>query len=169
MEEKAKNFDQLHLDPGNNSILKQEVSDIDVEYITDNNYPFIQLINPEAEFGKEFNLRLINTANGWVIHDYGGAVSTSAPHSKDNGNACSIPNQLQVAKEITKIIKGWPSVELIAGTPMLEFLLLTEANINLIGYTPSKEREKRYEFLRKQGLVVGSPKKPALTTVTTAR
>jgi hypothetical protein len=149
--------------PDKSAIMRRKISEDDVDYISDHNYPFIQLINPEAEFGKEFSLHFITTSNGWIVHDYGGAISTSAPHTKDGNKACSVPDQIKVAKEIAKMI-NWPSVELIAGTPMMEFLLWVELQLELIGYEPSEKARKRRRFLIEHGFAVEPPKGPTLTT-----
>jgi hypothetical protein len=152
------------LGQSNGSNVRQEVSDTDIEYISDHNYPFIQLINPEVEFDKEFSLHLITTSNGWIIHDYGGAISTSAPHTKDGSIACSIPDQIKVAKEIAKLI-SWPAVEIIDGTSTMKFLLWVEMKLALAGYVPSEKDKKRRKFLLEHGLAVEQPlEKPTFTT-----
>jgi hypothetical protein len=59
----------------------------DVKHVCDSSYPFIQLINSNAVFAEETPINFITTSDGWVIHDYGDAISVSAPHDvKDEGS-----------------------------------------------------------------------------------
>lgn len=56
------------------------VSEADIEYCCNHSYPFLQLVNNNAAFGEELSLNFVTTSTGWVIHDYGDAISVSAPH-----------------------------------------------------------------------------------------
>jgi hypothetical protein len=49
----------------------------DVAYLR-NKYPFLQLINTEADFSKEIVPEFITSKSGWTIHDYGDAMSSSS-------------------------------------------------------------------------------------------
>ena len=99
------------------------VSDADVEYYSNSSYPFVQLVNANTVFGNEMPLNFVEVSNGWRIHDYGEAISASAPHSGDlKKNASSVLDQAKTAEEIMRLIidKGWTSVEVIAGTEFMK-------------------------------------------------
>jgi len=67
------------------------VSRDDVDYLCDKEYPFLQLVNSDAVFSTETKVEFTKvTINKkvWVIHDYGEAISVSAPHDvKPKGKA----------------------------------------------------------------------------------
>ena len=143
----AKNFDS--------------VSGADIEYYSNFSYPFVQLVNANTVFGEELPLNFITASTGWVIHDYGEAISASAPYSVDmKENITSVLDQAKTAEEIAKIInaKGWTSVEVIAGTESMKRLIYMEgkkAKFDLIGYTPTANDEKCYERLAKRANDMG--------------
>lgn len=137
------------------------VSDADVEYCSNSFYPFVQLVNANTVFGEELPLRFVTTSTGWVIHDYGEAISASAPYSVDlKKNVTSVLDQAKTAEEIMKLIaeKGWTSIEVIAGTQFMKRFVWMEgkkAKFNLIGYTPTASDEKCYERLAKRAKDMG--------------
>jgi hypothetical protein len=141
------------------------VSDADVEYLCDHTYPFIQLVDGNAVFSEGQELNFITTSSGWVIHDYGEAISVSFLHTleqqnKDSKSGSNTINQATVAEDIARLIaeKGWISVEIIAGTPMMKCFIWMEskkANFDLVGYTPSASDEKRYAHLAKRAQDMG--------------
>jgi hypothetical protein len=48
----------------------------DVLYLL-SRYPFLQLVNINAAFPEEIHPKFVNSESGWVIHDYGDALSAS--------------------------------------------------------------------------------------------
>lgn len=48
----------------------------DIDYLC-NKYPFLQMINSEAKFEGEIIPKFITSQSGWIIHDYGDAMSAS--------------------------------------------------------------------------------------------
>lgn len=148
----------------------------DVKYLCNNVYPFIQVVNTDAVFTDETTLTFIPIANGWIIHDYGEAISAAAPHdiagreSGSVGAAATAPSpvvsgaeisaQIAVAEEIAKIIaeKGWKSAEFISGTDKMFRFLWIEAKrygIEIQGYTPTPADERCYSRLEKNAQKAG--------------
>ncbi len=64
----------------------EDVNATDIEYICNNSFPFLQIINSNAVFDEETSTKFITTSTGWVIHDYGDAISVSAPPGNNNHN-----------------------------------------------------------------------------------
>lgn len=62
----------------------EAVSASDVEYICNNSFPFLQVINSDAVFSEETSINFVTASTGWVIHDYGDAISVAAPHNITN-------------------------------------------------------------------------------------
>lgn len=138
----------------------------DIEYICNHVYPFIQLLKT----GDPINIqsaKFVKTSVGWVIHDYGDAVTTSAPHGKTDddddsgeggdsgsGKGTITGQQARAMEEMAKLIreKGWAAVELIAGTRAMQdyfALAAAENNITFEGYTLTEENQKRKERVAK--------------------
>jgi hypothetical protein len=134
----------------------ETISDADLEYVCNNNYPFLQLINTNAIFGEESPVKFITASTGWVIHDYGEAISVSAPHSlRGDTSNVSIMEQAKIAEEVAKLIaeKGWHAIELIAGTNMMKRFMWIESKrikFTLNGYTPTANDEKCHDRLLKR-------------------
>lgn len=156
------------------------VSDADVAYCCNYFYPFIQLVNADAVFGEELPLNFVKASTGWVIHDYGEAISASAPYlAGQQRSASSLSDQAKTIEEIGKLFaaKNWTSVEVIAGSPMMMRFAWIEARrckIDLVGYTPNASDEKCYDRLAKRakdmGLVWEHPIQPKPASgITTAK
>lgn len=140
--------------------LLAEVSEADIEYVCNYKYPFLQLINANAVFYEELPLKFVTASTGWVIHDYGEAISIAVPHDSVQAGASNIVNQAKTVEEVAKLIveKEWSEVELVEGTTMLKRLIWMEAkkfNFTLLGYTPSASDEKCYERLAKRAKDLG--------------
>jgi len=138
----------------------ESLTSVDVEYVCDNFYPFLQLINSEAVFSEETSIKFTTTSTGWVIHDYGDAISTSLPHTTKGKERGGTMGQIAAASEIANLIatKGWAAVELIAGTPMMQRFLWIESKrygFDLKGYEPDAGDEKCYERLMKSAKANG--------------
>ena len=142
-----------------------------VEYICDAFYPFLQLVNVNAIFTEETTINFVTASTGWIIHDYGEAISTSAPHdakpkkkdgsssgdagSSGGGSGSSgIGSQIITVSEIADLIaeKGWAAVELIAGTKMMQRFIWIESKkygFDISGYSPDANDERCYDRLVK--------------------
>lgn len=124
------------------------VSVNDNQNICDNVYPFVQLINSNAVFFDNQEIKFIQTPQGWSIHDYGQALSVAAPHNNNQLYAIiDSAVQAKIIQEIGKIImqKEWTAVEIIAGTAVMKKYLWIEskrAKFELAGYTPNESDEK---------------------------
>lgn len=131
------------------------VSADDNQNLCDNIYPFIQLINSNAVFFDSQEIKFIKLPNGWIVHDYGQALSVAAPHNGDQKYTIIHSSmQAKIMQEIAKIItqKEWTAVEIIAGTNTMKKHLWVEskrAKFELTGYTPSEADQKSYERLAK--------------------
>lgn len=129
------------------------VSTNDNQNMCDSVYPFVQLINSNAVFFDNQEIKFIQAANGWSIHDYGQALSVAAPHNDNRQYAIIDPSvQAKIMQEIAKIImqKEWTAAEIIAGTEMMKKYLWIESKrskFELSGYTPSESDEKSYKRL----------------------
>jgi len=53
------------------------VSDEDVAFLL-SRYPFLQIVNNASDFSEEFKLSIVSANSGWVMHDYGDAISVSS-------------------------------------------------------------------------------------------
>jgi|WetSurMetagenome_2_1015567.scaffolds.fasta_scaffold222350_1 hypothetical protein len=53
-----------------------------LEYLKNNLFPFLQLINTTVNFSINNEVKLLRATNGWVIHDYGDAISSCAPNEE---------------------------------------------------------------------------------------
>lgn len=135
----------------------QVVTHDSIEYLCNYVFPFFQLIDISSPSkSKGYPVKLIKALTGWIIHDYGDAISTSAPHNNgtNSGVAAQVATVVEVADIITK--KGWDTVELIAGTPLMNRMLKYLSGVNgftLAGYTYNEEDEKCYERLIKYPLL----------------
>lgn len=131
------------------------VSTDDNQNLCDNIYPFIQLINSNAIFFDNEEIKFIQLPGGWTVHDYGQALSIVTPHN-DNQKHAIIHSSIQakIMQEIAKIImqKEWTAVEIIAGTNTMKKYLWLEsqrARFTLTGYEPSESDQKACERLAK--------------------
>ncbi|MBU0744915.1 MAG: hypothetical protein KKE11_06070 [Gammaproteobacteria bacterium] len=143
------------------------VKNSDVEYLCNYLYPFLQLVNSSAIFTDETPIKFITSAAGWIIHDYGEAVSVSAPHDinanqgqdEESGlsykNGGGVMGQIATSYELANLIatKGWNDAELIAGTPLMKRFIWIDSKrygFELHGYTPEAGDERCFERLHKQ-------------------
>jgi hypothetical protein len=131
------------------SALNRPVSHAEVQYLV-NRYPFLQLINTEPQLTQVTNPKFITATSGWVIHDYGIALSSSAgkylvdtypslytsqPGEEEGGEEGggsatglepgkgTVVNQAVVtATQMVAIAieKGWPGVEIADGTYLMK-------------------------------------------------
>lgn len=137
------------------------VKNSDVDYICDHYYPFLQLVNSNAIFTEDTSIKFIPSSAGWIIHDYGEAISASAPHDPKAKvyHSSSVIGQITTASEIANLIstKNWEEAELIAGTLMMQrfmWIASKQYGFELKGYTPTPGDEKRLDRLLKQGMII---------------
>ena len=130
----------------------ESLTAFDIKYICNNFYPFLQVINSDAVFSEETKVNFVPASTGWTIHDYGEAISTSAPKNSD-GNS-RILAQYQTMADVATLIaaKRWAAVELISGTQKMQSFLWIELkryDLELKGYEPSDNDKKLSERLKK--------------------
>lgn len=131
------------------------VSVNDNQNLCDNVYPFMQLINSNAVFFDNQKIEFIELSNGWIVHDYGQALSVASPHDISQKHAIIHSSiQAKIMQDIARIVieKAWAAVEVIAGTATMKKYLWVEskrAKFELSGYTPSESDIKSYERLAK--------------------
>ena len=131
---------------GDEAAVIQTFTEADVDYLCNQVYPFIQMINAKMSFDNEFTLNLIES--NWTIHDFGDAISTSAKSPQQ----ASVGQQIVIAKDLIKrlMAKNWSTVEIIAGTPVLQRFVWIEskrAQFEIRGYTPTERDEEVYKRL----------------------
>jgi hypothetical protein len=147
------------------------VAPTDIAYICNYIYPFIQLVNSAGNFEGGV-VHFYQSRAGWTIHDYGDAISTSAPHILDakaaeeggdeGGKSGSGTNDQAITiEDIARLIidKGWASVEIVAGSELMQKLLWVESKrygFNLNGYDPSDNDKRCYDRLAERARTMGS-------------
>jgi hypothetical protein len=137
-------------------------------------YPYLQMISMHAKF-EELVIPQFKKApaSGWIIHDYGQAISSSPGRylygpgnpeiaEDDSGGGATgtgdgtltrqtvdtAAAMIQLAME-----KGWPGVEIISGTALMQWaawLAAQDRNYPLVGYSPSVEEQKKFDRVRKE-------------------
>jgi hypothetical protein len=158
----------------------------DVQYLL-TRYPFLQIINSDAKFEGAMKVTFVPTKSGWVIHDYGDAMSASpgellfGSYGKDlsvleeeggeggEGGSGTIVNQAYItAQEMVALAiqKGWAGVEVIAGTTLMQWaawMAAQDRNFSLIGYEPNKEAQDKRARVKKTLTTKGpeAPEAPA--------
>lgn len=148
--------------------LWRPVTKDDLVYVSNHIYPFIQLVNSNPSYTGGMKVKFITASTGWVIHDYGDAISTSHPHTykikqkdaktDDSGEGgegtAGAGQQVRTTTEIAALIKekGWAAVELIAGSKAMQrylWMAAEEQNIKVIGYKPSDDDKRCADRVRK--------------------
>lgn len=125
------------------------VTSNDIEYIRDNIYPFLQLVNSDITFSEEFPVEFITSNPNFVIHNYGDAIAISVLRS-------NIATQIAAAVEIARIIvkeKKWNKIEMVDGTPTLQRILWIESQKHgfvIEGYDQNDGDKKCYDRITKQ-------------------
>jgi len=73
-----------------------------IAYLLNFLFPFIQIVSTSAAFAGEAGLRFITAKSGWIIHDYGEAMSTSLGNFLYKGSdyyALTLPQKESEASE----------------------------------------------------------------------
>lgn len=152
------------------------VGEQDIDYFCNFVYPYLHIMNSEAAFATEFELKFNVLKNKWVIYDYGEVMSSSLPHTyygikgkekniqseKEDGEGeggeggfgTIVAQQFDTAYEMIKEaqVKGWAAVEIINGTKLMQYfawIAAKENNIQIVGFSPSDEQIKHYNTIKK--------------------
>lgn len=126
------------------------ITHADIEYLCNNQYPFLQVMNTAADFESEVFPEFVGLPNGWVIFDYQDAMSTSYStkstfkfeelrgnffiHKRLEGNeeesggegggfGTVINQQFETVFAVIREAKkrGWSAIEIIAGSSLMQF------------------------------------------------
>jgi hypothetical protein len=133
-------------------------------------YPYLQVISMQAKFEESVIPQFKKSSCGWVIHDYGQAMSSSSGHylhgernpdlikkgetQNQEGDGTLVLQTVDTAKAMVALAieKGWPGIEIISGTELMQWaawLAAQDKNYPLVGYTPTTEEEKKLERIRR--------------------
>ncbi|MFT3741329.1 MAG: hypothetical protein QM752_01390 [Gammaproteobacteria bacterium] len=135
-------------------------------------YPYIQVINSEATWEETIIPRFKRVMSGWVIHDYGEAMSTSAgqylfgpgnpeamplteeEEESSGGQGTIIKQSFNSAIALVEMAmeKGWPGIEIVSGTDFMQWAVWAAAQLQhfpIIGYEPTLREKKKYELVAK--------------------
>jgi len=156
------------------------VTSENIQYLL-NLYPFLQIISTDASFTQAVEPKFITAKSGWVIHDYGEAMSSSLGnllysgaeyHSinvnkdkKDDDNkggegdstlkphGTIIKQAYDTAVEMIEIAlqKKWPGIQIIAGTPVMEWAAWAaaeERKMQVIGFEADKNAQRKKQRLK---------------------
>jgi len=142
-------------------------------------YPYLQMISMQAKFDEAVTPQFKKSSVGWVIHDYGQAMSSSpgnylygpkdfvqakekngGTNGGDGGNdgtgvGTLVRQTVETARSMIELAieKGWPGVEIIAGTESMQWaawIAAQDKNYPLVGFAPTQEEQKKYERIRKE-------------------
>lgn len=128
--------------------LHQPARHEDILYLL-NRYPYLQIISTDPQFPPVIEPKFIKAKSGWIIHDYGAAMSSSLgqdllgsgnpepfplplENTEDEGGSDigeligggTIVNQaFHTAQQMILIAmeKGWPAVDIISGTAIMQW------------------------------------------------
>ncbi len=139
----------------------------EIQYLL-THYPFLQILSSEPHFPENIVPKFITSISGWKIHDYEAAMSASpgaglfgpgnpeeeSEEGGSGGKGTIIKQQFDTAQQmiVLAIEKGWPGVEIIAGTPLMQWaawMAAEDRQYRLLGYEPSTaDRQKRERIKR---------------------
>lgn len=166
----------LDLAPDQNIGPWRPVGEEDIDYFCNFVYPYLHIMNSQATFETEFELKFNILKNKWVIYDYGEVMSSSLPHSyfgiknkdkvkKDEiesgeggdsggGFGTIVAQQFDTAFEMMKEAqtKGWAAVEIINGTKLMQYfawIAAQELNLAVKGFSPTEQQKKHYNSIKK--------------------
>lgn len=141
----------------------------DVQYLL-SRYPFLQIINTDAHFPEGgVEPKFIKADSGWVIHDYGDAMSASpgdllyGNYSEkegeeggegSGGKGTIIKQAYLTAQEMIAIAiqKQWQGINIIDGSPLMKWaawMAAEDQEFGYSGYEPSDEDHKKRARVRK--------------------
>lgn len=158
--------------PGYDFDWTQTVTDEDVLYLLQR-YPYLQLLNTQADFSNILPPTFINADSGWIIHDYGDAMSTSPgeklfgpgnPELKDEegegGHGTVINQAFDTAQQMVLLAyeKGWSGIQMVSGTHLMRWsawIAAADLEMNVIGFEPTTEDEIKRKRLKRELDTVG--------------
>lgn len=150
-------------------------------------YPFLQIINTEADFSATVQPSFITTPSGWVVHDYGDAMSTSpgeqmygdyswdqlwekAQKEKDEGGeggttgkGTIVKQAFETAQEMVffAIDKGWSGIQIVDGSPLMQWaawVAAVDREFPIEGFEPTEaDKEKRIRLKKVISSIIGAP------------
>lgn len=152
-------------------------------------YPYLQMISMNAKFEESVIPAFTKSSCGWIIHDYGQAMSSSPgkylygpgnPELEDEGGGKSgtgsgtlVRQTVETARAMVELAmqKGWPGIEIISGTDLMQwaaFMVTQEKDYPIAGYLLDAKGQKKLDRVKRiqkeRGLVVEEavfPKKTA--------
>jgi hypothetical protein len=138
----------------------------EVQYLLDH-CPFLQLIDPSSEFSEP--LQQIEAVSGWVIHDYGNAMSSSpgrflmgggnfrilleGEEDEEGGGGPINPGKGSIYKQAIDtaqqmielaIREGWEGIQIVDGHPLMKraaWIAACHFGYNIRGYMPTDRDE----------------------------
>ena len=145
----------------------------DLEFLL-RKYPFLQIMNTEPDFPIPIVPHFIKVSSGWMVHDYGDAISASPgkdlygagnaeeldikleedDSGGEGGHGTIVKQAFDTAQDMIALAqrKNWPGVEIIAGTPLMlwaAWMAAADLGLTLQGYEPSQEdKDKRTRVKR---------------------
>ena len=152
------------------SIWERPVTPAELQYFKDR-WPYIQIVNSGETHGFG-SVQLKQAPTGWVIHDYGDAMSSAcpfpfgcgdftipvmdglhppeqAPLESFEGHGTIRKQIVDTARHMIKMAKeqGWAGIDCIEGHPAMlwaAWMAAEEADIPLTGFEPTiKDKERR--------------------------
>jgi hypothetical protein len=173
------NVDHLIKDFWENRALGIELPPLDfiseeaIAYLRER-YPYLQMISMNAKFEESVIPKFKKSPCGWLIHDYGQAMSSSpgpylygpgnpdlqedekssgAAEGSGTGDGTLVRQTVDTARAMIEfaIEKGWPGVEIISGSELMQWgawLAAQEKNYPLTGYAPSAEEQRKFDRIK---------------------
>jgi hypothetical protein len=149
-------------------------------------YPFLQIISTDPNFTADTEPKFISAHTGWTIHDYGDAMSTSlgpllfGNYSEEDGESGSGSTELNAGKGTVvnqavmtaqemialAIQKGWPGVEIIAGTSLMQWaawMMAEDNKLTVTGFEPTEKDKQKRERIRQLISEITKGSTPGLT------
>jgi len=158
-----------------------------------NKFAFLQMVSSNPNWDEPVIPRFRTAASGWVIHDYGQAMSSSPGRylfgpgnpeitpkkTADEGgdtsrelappeNGSYIKQTVDTAEAMIEwaIEKGWPGVEIIAGTQLMQWaawMAAQERGYSVIGFEPTEKERQKSARIRRLKADRSTPSRPAPT------
>ena len=160
----------------------------DVRYLCDHYYPFLQILSSEAHLGEIMEPKFITAESGWVIHEYGVAMSASPgefligdywAEEEDEeggegkrtllpGKGTVVLQQIQTAQAMMQLAQknGWPGVEIIDGTPKMKWagwMAAKDLGLEIEGYEPSEKEQAKRKRIQKRMAEVTKESGPSVS------
>jgi len=150
--------------------------------------PYVQMISIQAQAEETIIPKFTKSPVGWLMHDYGQAMSTSPGHclysaghsdfyedeegGGGQGGADGVGTLTRQVVETAKAMvalameKGWPGIEIIAGTEFMKWAMwfaAQEKDYPFTGYSPDRAGQRKLERIRS---IIKSRTPEATTAIT---